>query len=98
MGQLRSKGAADGGVRRSVHSAGGIVQNHDLRLLQEGAGNAEPLLLAARKVASALSDLRFITVREGADEAVRLSDPADLLQLLIGCLLISPPQIFRNGS
>ena len=98
MGQLRAEGPADGGVRGGVHSAGGIVQNHDLWLLQKSAGNTEPLLLASRKVAAALSDLGFIAVREGADEAVRLGDPADLLQLLISRLFISPAQIFCHGS
>ena len=98
MGQLRPEGPADCRVRGGIHSACGIVQNHDLRLFQEGAGDADPLFLTAGQIAAALPDLRFIAIRKGSDKAVRLGDPAGLHKRLIGRLLISPPQIFRNDS
>ena len=43
--QITGQPFADAGLCGSVHRAGGIVQDQDLRMLQERPGNAETLFL-----------------------------------------------------
>ncbi len=45
-------------LRGGVHGAGGVVQNQNFRLFDKGAGNGQPLLLAAGKILGALLHFR----------------------------------------
>ena len=45
---------AQGGIRGVVQGAGTVVQNQDLRLADQRAGDGQALLLAAGQVAAAL--------------------------------------------
>ena len=59
---------ADLCVCRRVHGTGRVIQNQNLRLLQERSGDAESLLLTAGDVGSALADHRVVAVRHLLDE------------------------------
>ena len=50
------KGGADLGISGGVNRGGGVVQNQHLGPLQQGPGDAQPLLLAAGDVGAAPLD------------------------------------------
>ncbi len=50
---------ADFGIGGGVHGAGAVVQDENLRLLQDGTGDAEPLFLATGDVDAALAQVSF---------------------------------------
>ena len=56
----------DGGQKQMlvlrVHTGSRLIQNHDGGVLQNGAGNGDPLLLAAGEGGAALSHHRMIAV------------------------------------
>ncbi len=45
LGNLLPEGPADEGVGLGVHGGGGVVENEDLGMLEQGPGDAQPLLL-----------------------------------------------------
>lgn len=53
-----------------IKGAGGLVQNEQRRILEQGAGNGQALFLAAGKTHAAFSDGRFVPLGQLADEAV----------------------------
>ena len=78
VGQVARQTLADKRVGLGVDGARGVVENEDLRALQQGARNAQTLLLAAGDVGAALFDVGVVLLREALDELVRLSELADL--------------------
>ena len=56
----------------SVEGAGRLVEDHDRRVLEEGAGDRQALALAAREVAPALADHGLEAVRGAPHEVHRL--------------------------
>src|SRR5438876_7565423 len=57
-------------LRLGVDRARGFVQNQDRAVLQEGPGKGDALALAARKLDTALANLRVVATREPDDEIV----------------------------
>ena len=57
-----------------VESRGGLIEDEDLRLFQNGAGDAEPLTLTAGEPHSAVADRCLIPALQLHDEVVRLGD------------------------
>ena len=53
-----------------VERAGGLVEQQDRRVLQEGAGDGDPLALAAGEARARLADQGVVAVRQGGDEVV----------------------------
>ena len=51
--------------RLQVHVRGGLVEDEDGRIVQNGAGDTDALLLAAGEIAASLAHLRVIAVRPG---------------------------------
>ena len=49
---------------------GGLVEDEDGGIFEEGAGDGDALLLAARDGDAALADHRGVAAREAADEVV----------------------------
>ena len=88
------KGLADHGVRVRIHGRGGIVQDQDLRLFQQSAGDAQALLLTAGNVAAALLDMGIVAVREAGDEFIGAGQLAGVDQFLVRGAGIAPAQIF----
>ena len=70
FGNFTGQGLPDGGVGASIHGGGRVVQNQNLRLFQQGTGNAQPLLLTAGDVGAALLNVGIVAIREGADKFI----------------------------
>ena len=64
-----------------VERAGGLVEDQDRRVLQDGAGDGDALALAARQRGAALADHELVAAGLAGDEIVRLGQPRRLLHL-----------------
>src|ERR1700738_1478873 len=53
-----------------VERRGCLVENEDRRRLQNGSGDRDALLFAAREFQSAFADLRLVTARNMFDEMI----------------------------
>ena len=67
-----------------VERAGRLVEQQDLRVLQDGARDRHPLLLAARQLQAAFADRRLVAQRQRHDEIVDARQPGGLLDFLAG--------------
>ncbi|MPM45443.1 hypothetical protein SDC9_92130 [bioreactor metagenome] len=85
-------------IRVGVHRTGGVIENQDAWFFEQRAGDAEALLLSAGDVGAALLNPRLIALRERLDEVVCLRKHAGVLDFFIGCLRISPAEVFRDGA
>ena len=56
------QGLLDRRLGPAVEGAGRLVEDQDRRVLEQGAGDGDPLLLAARQLQPALADLALIAV------------------------------------
>ena len=70
------------GVR--VEGAGGLVQNQDARVFQDGAGDGDALLFAAGELVAALADDGVIAFRQGGDVVVDGGGLGGCDQFLVG--------------
>ena len=52
-----AKGLLDRRLGAAVEGAGRLVEDQDRRILEQGSGDRDPLLLAARQLEPALADL-----------------------------------------
>ena len=57
-------------LRLRVHGGGRLVQDQDARVVQDGAGDGDALLLAPREASALLAHLRVVAVRLADDELV----------------------------
>jgi hypothetical protein len=66
----------DGGLDQTftlgIQRAGGFVENQNLRIGDDGAGDGKPLALAARQAGAALADRSVIPLGQGGNELVRV--------------------------
>ena len=67
-----------------VDGAGGVVEDQDRRVDQQGAGDGDALALAARERVAALADHGVVAVVEGGDEPVGAGGPGGGLDLVDG--------------
>src|SRR5580704_8170030 len=65
-----------------VERAGRLVEQQDVRVLEDGAGDRHPLLLAARELQPALAHGRLVALRQRHDEVVDARQPGSLLDLV----------------
>ena len=91
----------DGGQKQMlvlrVHTGSRLIQNHDGGVLQNGAGNGDPLLLAAGEGGAALSHHRMIAVGQRHDKVVALGAPGRLHHLLVSGVGIAEFDVVLNG-
>ena len=59
----------------AVERAGRLVEHQDRRVLEQGAGDRDALLLAARQLEPALADHRFIAVRQARSMKSSIAAP-----------------------
>ena len=81
----------------AVQRRGGLVQDQDRRIFQQGAGNCHPLLLAAGQFQAAFADLRVIAVRQLGDKAVERRAARRLLDLRLGRALAAIADIVADA-
>lgn len=89
---------ADHLVGLRVDRARGIVEDQDLRLLEQRAGDAQTLALAARHIRAALLDVGVVLVGELLDETVRLCELARVPNLLVSGIRVAPAQILGDRA
>ena len=89
-----AKAARIFGVGGGIHGAGGIVKNQHFGVLEQGAGNAEPLLLSAGDVDAALAQIRVQAVRHPLQELVGAGGTAGSPELFVRSVGARP----RGGS
>ena len=65
-----------------VDRGGGVVEDQDPRVGEQGPGDRDSLALAAREGQAALADARVIAVGQVRDELVGLRAPCGLLDRL----------------
>ena len=65
-----------------VDRGGGVVEDQDARVGEQGAGDRHPLALAAGEGEAALADAGLVAVGQFADEAVGLGAPRRRFDLL----------------
>ena len=97
IGEL-GQGMADARLGGSIHGAGGVIENQHLGVLEQGTGDAEALLLAARHVDAPLAQIGVQAVGHPVQELVGVGSPAGLPQLFIGGIGIAPFQIVPDGA
>ena len=68
---MGAHGFADLCVRRGIDSAGGIIQNQHLRLLEQRAGDTQALFLAAGDIRAAALNAGVVFFRETLDKFIR---------------------------
>src|SRR5438034_2420364 len=74
--------AVNGRLALGVVLAGELVEDEDARVAQDGAGQGQALLLAARQLPRRLADLRLEALVEPQDELVSVRTLGGLLDLL----------------
>ena len=62
----------DRGLGPRIDGAGGLVEDEDRGILQEGAGERDALALAAGETHAALADLGLVALRQVDDKGVRV--------------------------
>ena len=67
-------------------------------MLQQGPGDAKPLLLPAGDVGAALLDIGVVLVGELLDKGVRLGQLAHPDHLLVSGVLFAPAEIILDGA
>lgn len=95
--QQGPEGGTDGGVGGHIHRGGGVVQNQDPGLFQNGPGDTQPLPLTSREVAAALTEGRIIALRQLFDKSVGTGGPAGLPDLRLRGLRVPPEQAIPQG-
>ena len=86
------------GVGLRVDRGGGVVEDQNLRLLQDRTGDAETLLLTTGDVGTALGDEGVVLVREGLDELVRLGELTCGDELFVTRLRVAPAEVLCDGA
>lgn len=68
----------------AVECGGGLVEQEDGGVLEEGAGDRDPLALAAGEAAAILADLGFVTLGLLKDEIMGVGGAGGGLDFLLG--------------
>ena len=83
---------------RNVDIAGGVVQDQDARVGQQGAGDGDALFLASGKRCAALADRGLVSVGKTDDEVVRGRGPGGGLDLGVGGLGAAEGDVVAYGA
>ena len=75
---LCQEGLLNERVRFRVDGAGGIIHNKYFWLFKQSAGDAEPLLLTAGNITSALFNICVVALREGLNKIIGLGEFAGM--------------------
>ena len=81
-----------------IHAGGGIIEDQNARVGQQGAGNCQALLLPAGKRHPALAHLRIVAIWGLHDKIVRLGGLAACLDFCLGGLWFAKGDILADRS
>ena len=95
--QLCQSGA-DLPLSGGVHGAGGVVEDQDFRPLEQGTGDAQPLLLPAGDVHASLAQVGVQALWHPLQKFGGAGRPTGRPQLLVARVRFPPPQILPHGA
>ncbi len=75
-----------------------LVENENRRIAQQGAGDRQPLALAAGQVDAALADERAITLRQLPDEVMRVGVARRFFELGLARIRLAEAQILLDRA
>ena len=81
-----------------VERAGGLVEDEDARVGEDGAGDGEALALAAGELDAALADDGVVAFGEALGELVDAGDAAGLQELLLGGVGAREEDVLADGA
>ena len=81
-----------------VDRAGGLVEDQDRRVGEEGAGDGEQLLLAGAHGAALVVDDGVVAVGQRVHEAVDVGGPRRLEDLLLGGVEVAVGDVLADGA
>ena len=84
-------------VRGVIERRCAVIEDEDLRVPHEGAGNGKSLALAARKISPLLRDFA-VQAALGLDDVPRLCDLHGAEQFFIRRVLLPPAEVGGNGA
>ena len=99
-GAVRAQGChglLDQHLRTGVHRGGGLVQDQQGGIGQEGTGDGDQLAFAGRDVRALVLDHRVIPVRQGVHEAVRVGGAGRGHDLLVRGVQPAVPDVLADG-
>ena len=95
---IGGKSLLDLRVRARIDGARRVVEDEHFRLLQQRAGDAQALLLAAGDICAALLDIGVIAVWHGGDELIRTREHAGVPEFLVRGILIAPTEVLLDRA
>ncbi len=87
---------ADGALGLHVERARGLVEHEHRRVAQDGAGDRDPLALAAGEAEAALADDGVVALGQRRDRVVDLGGARRLLDLLVGRIRPREAQVLAH--
>ena len=92
------KGLDDYRLVLRVHAGQGLVQYEDGRVLEQGAGNGDALLLPAGQPHGPLAYDSVVAVGQVADKIVGVGGTGRFLKLRLRSVRVPEPQVLGNGT
>ena len=91
-------GVLDEVLGSGIHRGGGLIQNHDLVVGQDGPGDGQKLLLALGDVGGVLVELHLVGPGEGLDEVVDVGGLGGGDDLLIAGVQAAVADVLHDGA
>ena len=91
-------GGLDALLGTGIHAAGGLVQNQDAVICQNGAGDGEQLLLALTYVGSILVQLHLVAAGQGADKVVSVGSLGGGNHFFVGSIQTAIADVLHDGA
>src|SRR5262245_30365111 len=81
-----------------VEVAGGFVEDEDLRVGEDGAGDGEALLLAAGELDAAFADERVVLLGKADDEFVGVGAAGSIFDFGVGGVVAAVGDVVADGA
>ena len=81
-----------------IQAAGGLVQNQQMGIVENSAGNGDTLSLPAGERVAVLTHIGIVSIRESGNEIVGIGHFRRLDNLSLGGILLGVPDVVVNGS
>ncbi len=88
----------DHGFGLGVEGAGGLVEDEDAGVGEDGAGDGDPLALAAGELDAALAYDGVVLLGKTLGELVDAGDAAGIYELLFGGVRAAEEDVFADGA
>ncbi len=94
----KAEAGLDHGFGLGVERTGGLVEDEDARVGEDGAGDGEALALAAGELDAALADDGVVPLGEALGELVDAGDAAGFHELLFGRVGAGEEDVLADGA